>query len=42
MNKQQAIELGNGTLREDIHYTGHGAHVCSRKVGPRGGVKITI
>lgn len=36
ITKEQAIALGNGSLREDIHTTKRGP--CTRITGPRGGV----
>lgn len=40
ITKEQAIALGNGSLREDIHYTGK--HDCARHIGPRGGVTENV
>ena len=37
ITKEQAIKLGSGELREDIHYSG-----CRLIVGPRGGKKYKI
>lgn len=40
ITKQQAIDLGNGTLNAEIHCTVQ--HDCTRIIGPRGGVKERI
>ena len=40
ITKEQAIALGNGTLRSEIHC--ETVHKCKRIVGPRGGVKDYI
>jgi hypothetical protein len=40
ITKAQAVALSNGTLRNDLHYTGKRA--CTRIVGPRGGVTIHV
>lgn len=40
ITKEQAIALGNGSLREDIHYTGK--HDCARHIGPRGGITENV
>jgi hypothetical protein len=37
MTKQQALDVHHGS---EIHHTGR--HLCTRTVGPRGGVVVTI
>lgn len=40
ITKDQAIKLGTGELRSDLHYTGK--HDCARHIGPRGGVTENV
>lgn len=40
ISKEQAIALGNGTLRDEIHC--EVVRTCKRTVGPRGGVDVQI
>jgi len=40
ITKEQAIALGNGTLRDEIHC--EVVRTCTRTVGPRGGVDVRI
>jgi hypothetical protein len=40
ITKEQAIQLGNGTLHSEIHC--ETVRKCKRTVGPRGGVKDSI
>ncbi len=40
ITKEQAIALGNGSLRQEIHC--EVVRSCNRTVGPRGGVDVRI
>lgn len=40
ITKEQAIKLGNGEIREEIHCTFR--QECKKTIGKRGGVQITL
>lgn len=40
ITKEQAIALGNGTLREEVHC--EVVRPCKRTIGPRGGEHVSI